>query len=119
MLSLGAAMETTGTDKYLAGLLVHVAMVSAPLGLLAGFFLLTVALTQPMSNQAAAAVLLPVAVETADQLALKPARLRHDHRHRRQLSLSDAARAIVPARLRSGPLSFHRFSPRRARVSPS
>jgi di/tricarboxylate transporter len=72
MLSLGAAMETTGTDKYLAGLLVHVAHGIGPLGLLAGFFLLTVALTQPMSNQAAAAVLLPVAVETADQLALNP-----------------------------------------------
>jgi len=39
---------------------------------LAGFFVLTVALTQPMSNQAAALVVLPVAVKTALALGLNP-----------------------------------------------
>ena len=39
---------------------------------LAGFFILTVALTQPMSNQAAALVVLPVAVKTALALGLNP-----------------------------------------------
>ncbi|MCV5427242.1 SLC13 family permease, partial [Escherichia coli] len=39
---------------------------------LAGFFLLTVFLTQPMSNQAAALVVLPVAVKTALALGLNP-----------------------------------------------
>ncbi|MBC7797575.1 MAG: anion permease, partial [Pyrinomonadaceae bacterium] len=40
--------------------------------LLAGFFLLTVLLTQPMSNQAAALVVLPVAVQTALAFGLNP-----------------------------------------------
>lgn len=72
MLSLGAAMEGTGADKYLAQLLLtHTASIG-PIGLLSGFFFMTVALTQPMSNQAAAAVILPVAVETANQLGLNP-----------------------------------------------
>jgi di/tricarboxylate transporter len=38
--------------------------------ILAGFFLLTVILTQPMSNAAAALVVLPVAIETAQQLGV-------------------------------------------------
>jgi di/tricarboxylate transporter len=40
--------------------------------LLSAFFLLTVLLTQPMSNQASAAVVLPVAFNTAQQLNLDP-----------------------------------------------
>ncbi len=40
--------------------------------ILAGFFVLTVILTQPMSNQAAALVVLPVAVKTAVALGLNP-----------------------------------------------
>jgi di/tricarboxylate transporter len=43
-----------------------------PLWLLTGFFVLTVLLTQPMSNQAAAAVVIPVALQTATQLGLNP-----------------------------------------------
>jgi di/tricarboxylate transporter len=39
---------------------------------LAGFFVLTVMLTQPMSNQAAALVVLPVAIKTAVALGLNP-----------------------------------------------
>ncbi|MCR6656893.1 MAG: SLC13 family permease [Opitutus sp.] len=72
MLTLGEAMMSTGTAEYLAG---HVAAWTggiSPLGLLGGFFALTVALTQPMSNQAAAAVLLPIAVQTATQSGLNP-----------------------------------------------
>ena len=72
MLSLGAAMEATGTDKFLAGHLVRVAGSLGPMWLLGGFFFLTVGLTQPMSNQAAAAVILPVAIEAALQLGLNP-----------------------------------------------
>ena len=40
--------------------------------LLAGFFALTVLLTQPMSNQAAAVVIVPIAIQTAIQLGLNP-----------------------------------------------
>jgi di/tricarboxylate transporter len=72
MMSFGVAMEKTGTDKYLANLIVLYFEQYGSLAVLAGFFLLTVALTQPMSNQAAALVVLPVAVKTALVLGLNP-----------------------------------------------
>jgi di/tricarboxylate transporter len=72
MMSFGIAMEKTGTDKYLAGLIVEYFEQYGSLAVLAGFFALTVALTQPMSNQAAALVVLPVAVKTAVALGLNP-----------------------------------------------
>jgi di/tricarboxylate transporter len=72
LLSLGTAMETTGTGKLLAEQLIAVLGAHNPNVLLASFFLLTVVLTQPMSNQAAAIVVLPIAIETARQLGLDP-----------------------------------------------
>jgi di/tricarboxylate transporter len=72
MLALGAAMEKTGTAKYLAGLIVNWTGQAEPVWLLTGFFALTVALTQPMSNQAAAVVVIPIAIQTALQLGLNP-----------------------------------------------
>ena len=72
MMSFGVAMENTGTDKFLAGLIVQYFEQYGSLAVLAGFFALTVALTQPMSNQAAALVVLPVAVKTAVALGLNP-----------------------------------------------
>jgi di/tricarboxylate transporter len=72
LLSLGAAMEATGTGKYLATQLIAVIGTQDPVFVLGAFFLLTVALTQPMSNQAAAIVILPIAFETASQLGLNP-----------------------------------------------
>jgi di/tricarboxylate transporter len=72
MLALGVAMQTTGTAQYLADMLTQLVGNLNPLWLLTGFFALTVLLTQPMSNQAAAAVVIPVAVQTAIQLGLNP-----------------------------------------------
>jgi di/tricarboxylate transporter len=72
MLGVGTAMETTGAARYLAGSIVELTDGADPLWLLAGFFWLTVVLTQPMSNQAAAVVVLPVAIETALRLGLNP-----------------------------------------------
>lgn len=72
MLALGAAMEKTGAAKYLAGLIVNWAGDAGPIWLLSGFFALTVILTQPMSNQAAAIVVVPVAIQTALQLDFNP-----------------------------------------------
>lgn len=72
MMSFGVAMEKTGADKYLAGLIQIYFGSYGPTAVLAGFFLLTVLLTQPMSNQAAALVVLPVAVKTAVALGLNP-----------------------------------------------
>jgi di/tricarboxylate transporter len=72
MMSFGVAMENTGTDKFLAGLIETHFGQYGPTAVLAGFFVLTVGLTQPMSNQAAALVVLPVAVKTAVALGLNP-----------------------------------------------
>jgi di/tricarboxylate transporter len=72
MLALGEAMTATGTAKYLAELVASGTAGLDPRWLLGGVFLLTVLLTQPMSNQAAAAVILPIAVHTAEQLQLNP-----------------------------------------------
>ena len=72
MLAFGSAMQYTGTAKYLAKLIVEMTKNANPVWLLTGFFTLTVMLTQPMSNQAAAAVVLPVALQTALHLGLNP-----------------------------------------------
>lgn len=72
LLSLGAAMEATGTGRYLATQLISLVGGESPLLVLSCFFMLTVALTQPMSNQAAAIVVVPIALETARQLGLNP-----------------------------------------------
>ncbi|MGH2398590.1 MAG: SLC13 family permease [bacterium] len=72
MLAVGDAMEATGTAKFLAGELARIAGNANPLWMVSGVFALTVLLTQPMSNQAAAVVVLPVAVQTALSLGLNP-----------------------------------------------
>ena len=72
MLSLGAAMEHTGTASYLAGKIAEWTNGCGPSVVLSAFFFLTVLLTQPMSNQAAAIVVLPVAIATAYRLGLNP-----------------------------------------------
>ena len=68
MTAFGTAMEKTGTAQYLA---THIVGLLEPFGImaiLAGFFVLTILLTQPMSNAAAALVVLPIAIKTAHQL---------------------------------------------------
>ncbi|MGE5603635.1 MAG: SLC13 family permease [Nitrososphaerales archaeon] len=72
MLGLGAALQQTGAAGYLAAQIVRLAGWAHPAWLLGGFFVLTVLLTQPMSNQAAAALLLPVALQAAAQTGLNP-----------------------------------------------
>lgn len=72
MLALGTAMQQTGAAKYLASLIVGWTSGLETQWLLAGFFILTVILTQPMSNQAAAVVVLPIALQTAEQLGVNP-----------------------------------------------
>ncbi|MCA1634069.1 MAG: anion permease [Acidobacteria bacterium] len=72
MISFGTAMEASGADQYLADLIVKNFSSYGNLAVLAGFFALTVALTQPMSNQAAALVVLPIAVKTALYLGVNP-----------------------------------------------
>jgi di/tricarboxylate transporter len=72
MLALGVAMEHTGTAQFLASLIVSKLGAADPIWMLSAFFALTVLLTQPMSNQAAAVVVVPVAIQTALLLGLNP-----------------------------------------------
>jgi di/tricarboxylate transporter len=72
MLSLGVAMEETRAAEYFAAQLLSVIGTHEPRWLLTAFFVLTVLLTQPMSNQAAAIVVLPIALQTAFQTELNP-----------------------------------------------
>jgi di/tricarboxylate transporter len=65
MLSLGMAMENTGTAQFLADLLLGTMGVYGPLALLAGIYLLSALITQPMSNAAAIVVMVPIALDTA------------------------------------------------------
>jgi di/tricarboxylate transporter len=72
MLALGTAMEETGAARFLAVQIVGLAGGASPVWLLSAFFVLTVLLTQPMSNQAAAVIVLPIAVQTAQHAGLNP-----------------------------------------------
>jgi di/tricarboxylate transporter len=72
MISFGVAMEKSGADQYLAELIIRGTGQYGPTAVLAGFFVMTVALTQPMSNQAAALVMLPIAAKSAIALGLNP-----------------------------------------------
>jgi di/tricarboxylate transporter len=65
MLSLGIAMENTGTAQYLANILLNSLGDFGHIGLLAGIYLLSALITQPMSNAAAIVLMVPIAVDTA------------------------------------------------------
>jgi di/tricarboxylate transporter len=72
MLAVGSAMDHTGTAKFIAAQIVGITSQAHPTWLLTAFFALTMLLTQPLSNQAAAVVVVPVALQAALQLGLNP-----------------------------------------------
>lgn len=72
MSAFGTAMINSGADKFLAGIVVDLAGPLGGEGIVAGFMILTVLLTQPMSNAAAALVVLPVALSAATIQQLNP-----------------------------------------------
>jgi len=65
MLSLGIAMENTGTAQYLADILLGTFGKLGPYGALAGIYLLSALITQPMSNAAAIVLIVPIAIDSA------------------------------------------------------
>jgi len=70
MTAFGKAMVETGAARLLADGIVGWLEPVGVMPILAGFFVLTILLTQPMSNAAAALVVLPVALETARTLGV-------------------------------------------------
>jgi di/tricarboxylate transporter len=68
MTSFGVAMQKSGAAEFLADWMGAALGPLGPHGMLAGFLLLTMLLSQPLSNAAAALVVLPVALATAQDL---------------------------------------------------
>ncbi len=68
MTAFGTAMEKTGSAALLADFIVQWCEPYGARAILAGFFVVTIILTQPMSNAAAALVILPVAINAAQQI---------------------------------------------------
>lgn len=72
MTAFGTAMEKTGAAELLASWVIGALAPFGVMAVLAGFLLLTILLTQPMSNAAAALVILPVAMTAALQMGADP-----------------------------------------------
>lgn len=72
ILSLGVAMEKSGTAAYLADLAINLAGPYGPMALLSVFYLMTTLLTSVMSNNATAALLAPIVISVAAELNMSP-----------------------------------------------
>jgi di/tricarboxylate transporter len=72
MSSFGVALQKTGAAEFLANHINDWFGRMGPLAVLAAYVVLTMLLTQPMSNAAAALVVLPVALESAEALGANP-----------------------------------------------
>ncbi|MBI5913986.1 MAG: SLC13 family permease [Bacteroidetes bacterium] len=72
MSSFGIALKKTGAAEFLAENINSIFGSFGPVAVLAAFVVLTIFLTQPMSNAAAALVVLPVALESAANLHVNP-----------------------------------------------
>lgn len=72
MLPMATALEKTGGVNFLSETLVNLLGAYGPLALLTGFLLLTMILSQFISNTATAVILAPVALMTAVQIGVSP-----------------------------------------------
>jgi di/tricarboxylate transporter len=72
ILPLGIAMEKSGAARLMADLAVGQVGLLGPVAVLAAFYLLTSILTEGMSNNAAAVLLAPIAISSAEQMGIDP-----------------------------------------------
>ena len=72
LLTLGLGMERSGAGQFLAETITPVATVIGPYGVLVILMVLTIVLSIPMSNQAAALIMLPIGIHTATEMAVNP-----------------------------------------------
>jgi di/tricarboxylate transporter len=72
MLALGLAMERSGAGELVGGAVARAAGGLGPRGVLVVLALLTIVLSAPMSNQAAALVVFPIAMSVASTLGIEP-----------------------------------------------
>jgi di/tricarboxylate transporter len=72
MLALGRALETTGAAMLLVQQITGVAAAAGPVAVLSVIYFLTSALTEVMSNNAAAILITPIAIGIAEQMGIDP-----------------------------------------------
>ena len=72
MMALGLAMEVSGAGKFIGNAVAGLGAYGGPRTVLGLLMVLTIVLSAPMSNQAAALVVLPVALNAAQQLGVDP-----------------------------------------------
>ncbi|NUQ24455.1 MAG: anion permease [Saprospiraceae bacterium] len=72
MSSFSIAMKKSGTADFMADQVIALFGYMGPMAVLAAFAVLTALLTQPISNAAAALVVLPVALRTAVEMQVNP-----------------------------------------------
>jgi di/tricarboxylate transporter len=71
-LAIGIAMEITGAAGYIADILINTVGAMQPTIILSAFYLLTLILTEAMSNNATAALVTPIAIYTANTIGVDP-----------------------------------------------
>ena len=72
LIPLGIAMEKTGTAKYIANKLLLVSGELPPTIVLGIFYISTAVLTNIISNNASVVLMIPVAIDAANQLGVNP-----------------------------------------------
>ncbi|RME40432.1 MAG: SLC13 family permease, partial [Caldilineae bacterium] len=72
MLPLGIAMEQTRTAHFLADQIIALTGQWGGMGVLLGLYILTLLITQPMSNAAATVLITPIAIDAALKLGIDP-----------------------------------------------
>lgn len=71
-LALGAALDKTGSTTVLAGWLTSLSQTTGPFVVLAGFFFLSVIVSELMSNSGTVALLGPVTISVAAEMGVNP-----------------------------------------------
>jgi di/tricarboxylate transporter len=71
VIPLGVAMQKTGAARLMSDLIVQTLGHLGPRAVLSGYFLLTTLLTAMVSNQATAAILAALAIETANGMGVQ------------------------------------------------
>jgi len=72
VLPLGLALEKTGAAQLLANQSLHLVDWFGPIGALAAVYIVTLLLTEMMSNTAAAAMMVPIGISTAVAMSVSP-----------------------------------------------
>ncbi|MCK5200798.1 MAG: SLC13 family permease, partial [Spirochaetales bacterium] len=69
---ISKALVNSGTADYIAGYIIGLTSSWGPVGVLAGVYLITTIFTEIITNNAAAALMFPIALSTADKMMLNP-----------------------------------------------